>query len=29
MSTSTHLSDRAPERPRLGDPLLDRYLEFV
>ena len=29
MSTSTRLSDRAPERPRLGDPLLDRYLEFV
>ena len=29
MSTSTHLSERAPERPRLGDPLLDRYLEFV
>jgi len=29
MSTSTHLSGRAPERPRLDDPLLDRYLEFV
>ena len=29
MSTSTRLSERAPERPRLDDPLLDRYLEFV
>jgi integrase/recombinase XerD len=29
MPTSTRLSTRAPERPRLGDPLLDRYVEFV
>ena len=29
MSTSTRVSGRAPERPRLDDPLLDRYLEFV
>jgi site-specific recombinase XerD len=29
MSTSTRPFARPPERPRLGDPLLDRYLEFV
>ncbi len=29
MSTSTSVRWRAPERPRLADPLLDRYLEFV
>jgi integrase/recombinase XerD len=29
MHTSTLVSSRPPERPRLGDPLLDRYLEFV
>jgi integrase/recombinase XerD len=29
MSTSIRVSECAPERPRLGDPLLDRYLEFV